>query len=115
MKMNLSNRTGPVTLQLLRTPNGVKAVFNPKQDDRDLDPFSTHQPATEEVALELPGQISIANDQLLTLRKLAGDLYDTIELEGARLGWTASQITAFQAPVERIREVAQRALVKRQD
>jgi len=110
--VNLNSRegAGPVILQLLRTPDGVKAVFDDGLDAPNLDLFSSDRSLPESVVAESPDEAPAANDQFLTLRKLAGDLYQVIELEGARLGWTASQIRAFQAPVERIRDAAQAIL-----
>jgi len=113
MKMNSINRPGPMTLQLLRTPDGVRAVFDYRQGASDSDSSPGDRSLSEGVVAESPDETSGANQQFVTLRKLASHLYNIIELEGARLGWTAAQIRAFQAPVERIRDAAQRALDKR--
>ena len=113
--VNLNSRggAGPVILQLLRTPDGVKAVFEDGLDAPNLDLFSSDRSFSQGAASGLPDETPAANDQFLTLRKLAGDLYDIIELQGPRLGWTVSQIRAFQAPVERIRDAAQKVLDER--
>jgi hypothetical protein len=115
MKMNFRNRSRPVTLQLLRTPDGVKAVFGDGRDDLGFDLFSSERSLSEGIVSETPDESPTGADHFLTLRKLADDLYDLIELEGARFGWTVSQIRAFQAPVERIRDAAQAVLDRRCD
>lgn len=46
------------------------------------------------------------------LRDWAANLFDGIATQGAALGWTAAQITAFQTPVGNIRDAAQEVLDK---
>lgn len=90
-------------------------MFDDGLDAPNLDLFSSDRSFSQGAASGLPGETPVAADQFLTLRKLAGDLYDIIELQGPRLGWTISQIRAFQAPVERIREAAQAAIERRRN
>jgi hypothetical protein len=112
--MNSSEGSRSVTLQLYRTPAGVKAIFGDNEQRPPKDDLFLSGLGAGEQAHPGPecGSEDVA-DHFLSLRKLAEDLYDVIALQGAKLGWTTFQIAAFQAPVARIRDAAQDILDKR--
>ncbi len=88
----------------------MKAVFHNecRAPEPDLFGIRCAEQPPEELSLDLNSDV--AQDPFVTLHNLAGELFDLIEIQGARLGWSAHQIVAFQAPVARIREAAQAAI-----
>ena len=113
MKMNSNGRSGPVILQLLRIPDGVKAVFDDGGRAPEIDSFPSGGGPADRLTFHRESDSGAVADHFLTLRNLAGDLFDLIAVQGAKLGWSVCQVAAFQAPVARIRDAAQAVLDKR--